>query len=64
MKKQSRKISLKKVIISRINPIDMYHIKGGSSIPTDTEHGETDQDLGATGEDATHGQACTESQGR
>lgn len=64
MKKQSRKISLRKEVISKMNTLDMYNIKGGSSIPTDTEHGETDQDLGATGVDATFGNACTESHGR
>lgn len=40
MKKQSRKISLRKVVISRINPKDMYNINGGSSIPTDSVNGE------------------------
>ncbi|MFK7747032.1 MAG: hypothetical protein AB8B65_01445 [Kordia sp.] len=35
MKKQSRKISLKKVVISKINLLDMHNIKGGSSVPTD-----------------------------
>lgn len=41
MKKQSRKISLRKVVISKINPNDIHNIKGGSSIPTDSVNGET-----------------------
>ncbi|MFK7747031.1 MAG: class I lanthipeptide [Kordia sp.] len=41
MKKQSRKISLRKVVISKINLLDMHNIKGGSSVPTDSVNGET-----------------------
>ena len=31
-------MSLRKVVISKINRIDAHNIKGGSSVPTDSEN--------------------------
>jgi hypothetical protein len=42
MKKQSKKISLRKVVISKINSKDINNIRGGSSIPTDSVNGDRD----------------------
>ncbi|WP_420570781.1 class I lanthipeptide [Kordia sp.] len=47
MKKQLSKISLRKVIVSKMNTRTMYNIKGGSSIPTDSVNGDK-EDLGDT----------------
>jgi len=40
MKRQSKKMNLRKVVISKINVQDLNNIKGGSSIPTDSVNGE------------------------
>ena len=54
MKKQSRKISLRKVVISKINPKDIYNINGGSSVPTDSVNGETHRLSDPGDPDLTH----------
>ena len=38
MKRQSRKMNLRKVVISKMNRLDAHKIKGGSSVPTDSVH--------------------------
>jgi len=54
MKNRSNRISLKKVVIAKINIENMHNIKGGSSVPTDSVNGETNYLSDPNDPDLTH----------